>query len=173
MAFFGGLFLLGRLRRPKAYVRSVDLRRWGAAALAAGSSLALCAVLACSGGSAEPMNDGSGGPVEVPPWACVPGETQPCPCTDGPSGLLTCDPEGAGFGECDCSPGAVSQEPPLTSTGTETGTGTGTETGTGPSDTTMDPGSTSEPDPTTSGGSSSSGAPDPTTSGGSGTSSSG
>lgn len=121
-------------------------------------------LLACSGSPGELMNSTSSGNVEVPPWACVPGETQPCPCADGPPGLVTCEPDGTAFGECDCSPGAVSQEPPLTSTGSDTGM-EGTATG----DTTEGPtsGSTSAPDPTTTSESSSSGAPDPTTSGGS------
>jgi hypothetical protein len=126
--------------------------------------------LGCSGSSAEPMNSTTGDPVEVPPWSCVPGETQPCPCADDLEGLLTCSPDGSGFGECDCSPGAVSQGPPLTSTGTETGTGTGTSgSETGPGDTTIDPtrGSTSELDPTTSGDSSSSGPGGSTSTGGS------
>lgn len=118
------------------------------------ASLGWGSLLACSGATGEPMNSTSGGPVEVPPWACVPGETQPCPCPDGLEGLLTCDPQGAGFGECDCSPGAVSQGPPPTSGGTETDTGSGTA---GSSDTASEAtsGSTSPPDPTTSGGSSS------------------
>jgi hypothetical protein len=120
------------------------------------------------------MNSTVGGPVEVPPWACVPGETQPCPCADELEGLMTCDAQGSGFGECDCSPGAVSQGPPPTSTGTGSDTGSDTAAS---GDTTMDPtsGSTSgEPDPSTSE-SSSSGVVDPSTTSGStgGTSSSG
>lgn len=143
--------------------RSRGARAW--TAVAAGLSIA--AGLACSGASGELMNSTSSDPPEVPPWSCVPGETQPCPCADGLEGLRTCDAQGSGFGECDCSPGAVSQGPPPTSTGSDTGTGSGTEaTGSsGPGDTTSEPGSTSEPDPSTSG--SSSGAPDPSTSGGS------
>ncbi|MCX4240659.1 hypothetical protein OEB96_08535 [Paraliomyxa miuraensis] len=138
------------------------------------SMLGLGLGLGCSGSSADIMNSTTGDPVEVPPWACVPGESQPCPCADGLEGLLTCNPEGSGFGECDCSPGAVSQGPPPTSSGTE-GSGSGTEGDTGSGSggsagsTTVDPttvGSTGTPDPTTSGGSSS-GEPDPTTSGGS------
>lgn len=120
----------------------------------------------CTGSSGELMNSTTGDPPEVPPWTCVPGETQPCPCADGLEGLLTCDAQGAGFGECDCSPGAVSQGPPPTSTGS--GSETGSDTA-GSGDTTVDPtsGSSGTPDPTTSGGSSS-GTPDPsTTSGGS------
>lgn len=161
-----------------AYARGTDTRRPGARALAAALGVLLAPVmaLACSGSPVELMNSTSDAPPEVPPWACVPGETQPCPCAEGLEGLRTCDPQGSGFGECDCSPGAVSQGPPATSTGSESGTGSGTaDTGTGPGDTTSStPGSTSEPDPSTSGGSSS-GAPDPTTSGGStgGSSSSG
>lgn len=151
--------------------RSRGARAWTAVAV----GLSIAAGLACSGSSGELMNSTSGDPPEVPPWSCVPGETQPCPCADGLEGLRTCDPQGSGFGECDCSPGAVSQGPPPTSTGSDTGTGSGTEatsSGSGPGDTTSTPGSTSEPDPSTSG--SSSGAPDPTTSGGStGASSSG
>lgn len=116
---------------------------------------------ACSGGSADVMNSTSGGPVDVPPWACVPGETQPCPCPDELDGLLTCNADGTAFGECDCSPGAVSQGPPPTSTGTD-GTASGTEGSGSASDSTMGGGtmgdsttvgSTSGPDPTTSGGS--------------------
>lgn len=121
--------------------------------------------LACTGSSGELMNSTTGDPPEVPPWSCVPGETQPCPCADGLEGLLTCDAQGAGFGECDCSPGAVSQGPPPTSTGS--GSETGSDTA-GSGDTTVDPtsGSSGAPDPSTT--SSSSGAPDPsTTSGGS------
>jgi hypothetical protein len=151
------------------FARGVATRRRAARARATvlGLLLGSVAALACSGSSVELMNSTSDDPPEVPPWACVPGETQPCPCAEGLEGLRTCDPQGSGFGECDCSPGAVSQGPPATSTDTDTGTGSGTaDTGTGPGDTTdPTPGSTGEPDPTTSGGSS--GAPDPTTSGGS------
>jgi hypothetical protein len=170
-AAVAGLLVIGRswlatgmpglVSSDMVFARGVDTRRRGARTLAAalGLVLASAGALGCSGAPAEPMNSTSGDPVEVPPWACVPGETQPCPCADDLEGLLTCNPDGSGFGECDCSPGAVSQGPPLTSTGTEAGTGTsGSETG--PGDTTMDPtgGSTSEPDPTTSGDSSSTGA---------------
>ncbi len=114
----------------------------------------LGSTLGCAGSPAEPMNSTTSDPVEVPEWVCVPGETQPCPCADDLDGLLTCNPDGSAFGECDCSPGAVSQGPPLTSTGSGSGS-EGSETG--PGDTTIDPtsgGSTTEPDPTTSGGSS-------------------
>lgn len=163
-----------------AYARGVETKCRGARARTAALGLPLLAVviLACAGEPGELMNSTSSGNVEVPPWACVPGETQPCPCDDGPPGLVTCEPDGAAFGACDCSPGAVSQEPPLTSTGSDTGLGTeGTATaGTATGDTTADPtsGSTSAPDPTTTSEGSSSGAPDPTTSGGStGASSSG
>jgi hypothetical protein len=153
-----------------AYARGVDTRQRRARALVAALGLLAVGGLACSGSPAELMNSTSGDPPQVPSWVCVPGETQPCPCADDLDGLLTCSPDGSAFGECDCSPGAVSQGPPLTSTGTETGSGTGTDgTQTGPGDTTLDPtsGSTSEPDPTTSGGSSS--GPDATTSEGSST----
>lgn len=88
--------------------------------------------------------------------ACLPGETQPCACPDELDGLRVCDAAGSAFGECDCSPGAVSQGPLLT--GTESGTGSGSDgtagstttddpTGAGPG--TAGPGSTSGPDPTT------------------------
>lgn len=116
--------------------------------------------VACGGSSADLMNSTSGDPVDVPPWACVPGETQPCDCSAELEGLQTCAADGSGFGECDCSPGAMSQGPPPTSTGTGTGTETGTETGTAG---TADSGSSG--DPTTGMGPGSSG--DPTTSGGS------
>lgn len=125
--------------------------------------LGLALVLAaCSGATSEPMNStGDDGPVEVPPWACVPGETQPCACPDELEGLRICNADGSAFGECDCSPGAVSQGP--LATGTETGTGSGSGTGmaTDATDTgtmtTMGPGTTTDPDPTTDGGGSSSG----------------
>jgi hypothetical protein len=169
----------GLVRLDMAYARGVETNSRGARAGVAVRGLSLFALmsLACAGEPGELMNSTSSGNVEVPPWACVPGETQPCPCDDGPPGLVTCEPDGTGFGACDCSPGAVSQEPPLTSTGSDTATDTeGTATaGTATGETTVDPtsGSTSAPDPTTSEGSSS-GAPDPTTSGGStGASSSG
>ena len=128
----------------------------GVAALLGGLVLAL----ACSSNPAEPMNSTSGEPVEVPSWACVPGEAQPCPCPDGLDGLRTCNAEGSGFGECDCSPGAVSQGPPPTSSDTGSGTASDTEaTVTG--DATMGGVTTGESDPDTS-----SGAPDPSTSAG-------
>lgn len=128
------------------------------------------ALAACSGSSADPMNESvDGGPVEVPPWACVPGETQTCDCPDELDGLRVCDAEGNAFGECDCSPGAVSQGPPPTSGGTETGSGSdtgsgtsmATSMGTGPAtddggSTSTGPMATTDPDPTTMGGKSSS-----------------
>ncbi len=118
--------------------------------------------LACGGGAAELMNSTSGDPVEVPPWACVPGENRACDCPDELPGIQTCNAEGSAFGDCDCSPGAVSQGPPPTSTGTGTGSDSGTgDTGsdTGPEPTTddpttMGPGSTTDPDPSTTGGTS-------------------
>ncbi len=159
----------GLVSSGMAYVRRIDPQGPGTRAPTIAASLAVLVLvlgLACSGAPGEPMNSTVGGPVEVPPWACVPGETQPCPCEDGLEGLVTCDPQGAGFGECDCSPGAVSQGPAPTSTGSGSDTGSGTA-GTG--DTTMDPtgdsSSSGAPDPSTSS-SSSTGAPDPTTSGG-------
>ena len=147
-------------------------RRW---AIALGlPGIALVGVLGCTGSSGELMNSTSDDPPEVPPWSCVPGETQPCPCADGLEGLMTCDAQGAGFGECDCSPGAVSQGPPPTSTGS--GSETGSETA-GTGDTTVDATSGSSsgpPDPSTTSGSSS-GVVDPSTTGASssGTGSSG
>lgn len=124
---------------------------------------------ACYGGSGEPMNStGDGGPVDVPPsWGCVPGETQPCACPDELEGLRTCAADGSAFGECDCSPGAVSQGP--LATGSDTGTGTGSSSG---SDTATEP---TTSDGTTSAGPGTTTAPDPTTSGSStgGSSSSG
>ncbi|MEX1368106.1 MAG: hypothetical protein AB1Z98_33565 [Nannocystaceae bacterium] len=115
------------------------------------AALAL-ALAGCPGSSGDPLNStGDGGPVEVPTSPCLPGETQPCACPDELDGLRTCDATGSAFGECDCSPGAVSQGPLLT--GTESGTGSGSD-GTAGSTTTGDttgggPGSTSGPDPTT------------------------
>ncbi len=136
--------------------------------------LGLC--LSCGGSSADSLNSTSdGGPVEVPPWACVPGETQPCDCPDEDlDGLQTCGADGAGFGSCDCSPGAVSQGPPPTSTGTGSGTAsdsgnddtatTGASGSSGPGPMTTEdpttgpgPGTTMGPDPTTGGGTSSGG----------------
>lgn len=149
-----------------AYARGIDPHRpWMRAPTIAGSFSVLALALACAGEPGVPMNGSDGEPPDVPPWACVPGETQPCPCDDDLEGLMTCDPQGAGFGECDCSPGAVSQGPPPTSTGSESGTAS--DTG-GSADTTAGStggSSSGEPDPTTSG--SSSGVVDPTTSGGS------
>lgn len=116
------------------------------------AALAL-ALAACSGSSGDPLNStGDGGPVEVPTSPCLPGETQPCPCPGELDGLRVCDAAGSAFGECDCSPGAVSQGPLLT--GTESGTGSGSDGTTGSSTATdgttrADPGSTSGPDPTT------------------------
>jgi len=130
--------------------------RWGVLGLVLG--------LGCGGSSADLMNSTSGEPVDVPPWACVPGETQPCDCGAELPGVQTCAADGSAFGACDCSPTAMSQGPQPTGTGT--GTGTDTETDTDPTGgatmgTTTDPGDSSTgPDPTTSG-------PDPTTSGGS------
>lgn len=140
-------------------------------ARARGGVLGLALGLACGGSSAELMNSTSGEPVDVPPWACVPGETQPCECGAELPGVQTCAADGSAFGECDCSPTAMSQGPQPTGTGTGTGTDTDTDTdptggatmGTTTQGTT-DPGDSSSggPDPstTTSG-------PDPTTSGGS------
>ena len=164
----------GLVSSGMAYARAVDTRGRGALVRAVVRWLLLAPVagLACTDSSGEPMNSTVGGPVEVPPWACVPGETQPCPCDDGLEGLMTCDVQGAGFGECDCSPGAVSQGPAPTSTGTGSGTGSDTA-GTSMGETTVDPtsGSTSvEPDPSTSE-SSSSGVVDPSTTSGSSSSS--
>ena len=70
-------------------------------------------------------------------------------------GLRTCAADGSAFGECDCSPGAVSQGP--LPTGSESGTGdsgsgTAEDSGSGTGGATS-MGSTTDPDPTTSGGS--------------------
>lgn len=126
----------------------------------------LVLALSCSGSSGEPLNSTTAdGPIDVPPWSCVPGETQPCDCPDELDGVRTCNAEGSAFSECDCSPAAVSQGPPPTGGGTDTGTGTGgsgTDTmGTTAADSTSDdgPGNTTEPDPTTGMGESSSSGP--------------
>ncbi|MCA9654478.1 MAG: hypothetical protein H6712_33035 [Myxococcales bacterium] len=133
-----------RPRRPVRELRSL-----------AGVGLGLW-LAACSGAPAEDLNStGDEGPVEVPPWACVPGETQPCACPEELEGLRTCAADGSAFGECDCSPGAVSQGP--LPTGSESGTGdsgsgTAEDSGSGTGGATS-MGSTTDPDPTTSGGS--------------------
>ncbi len=132
-----------------------------------GLLLGLC--MSCGGSSAEPLNStDDGGPVEVPPWACVPGETRACDCPgEELDGIATCAADGAAFGTCDCSPAAMSQGPLPTSTGTDSGSGTATSDSgstSGPGPMTTDdpstgpgPGSTSNPDPSTSEGSSSGG----------------
>lgn len=123
--------------------------------------IGLAALALGCGGSSPGLLNGTAddGPVEVPPWACVPGETQPCDCPSELGGIRTCDPEGSAFGACDCSPSAVSQGPPPTSTGSDSDTGSGTDTGqTTASDTTgTGPGNTSDPDPSTSEGGSTGG----------------
>ncbi|MEM9457407.1 MAG: hypothetical protein AAGF11_24720 [Myxococcota bacterium] len=119
--------------------------------------------MACGGSSAGLMNSTSGTPVEVPPGECVPGQTQPCDCSAQLGGLQTCLADGSAFGECDCSPAAMSQGPPPTGTGTSTGTGTAgtadttanttanTTAGLEGSSTVIDPSSSGPPDPTTGG----------------------
>jgi len=126
--------------------------------------------LACGGRPAELMNGTSGDPVEVPPWACVPGESRACACPEL-DGVQVCDAQGAAFGACDCSPGAVSQGPPPTGEGS----GTGDETASG-SDGSTTAATSSGPGTT---GTESTGPGDPTTSaagtssGGAGSSSTG
>lgn len=140
-----------------AYARGIDPHRPVMRAPTITASLSVLALaLACGGEPGVPMNGSDGEPPEVPPWACVPGETQPCPCDGDLDGIMTCDPQGAGFGECDCSPGAVSQGPPPTSTGSDSGTASDTGgTADATAGTTAEASSSGEPDPTTSGGSSS------------------
>ncbi len=78
--------------------------------------------------------------------ACVPGKVEVCPCAGGGQGVQTCDPDGQGYGPCDCpDPTGMSGDatssgelPDETSSGGETSTETGTgETGT--DETTGDP----------------------------------